>query len=69
VFRLEEGVRGGGDRFVLKFEETSTNTGKIARGVPATNKRYTVQGVAVGRLDAARKIKEGRLRLAPTVRW
>jgi len=49
-----------GDRFILKTEETATNTGKIARGIPATNKRYTVRGASVGPLDAHGKIKEER---------
>ena len=49
-----------GDRFVIEFVETSTNTGKIGRGTPPTNKRYTCPGVAVGRLDSDGKIKEER---------
>jgi hypothetical protein len=39
---------------------TSTNTVKIARAMPATNKRYTVGLAAVGRLDANGKIREER---------
>ena len=49
-----------GDRFALEEEETSTNTGSIARGVPATNKRYTARAAEIGRLDADGKIKEVR---------
>ena len=49
-----------GDQFVIEYEETATNTGKIARGVPATNNQYTVRGVWVGRLDADGKIMEVR---------
>ena len=48
------------DRYTIEIEETSTNTGNIARGVPATNKRYTTREAEVGRLDADGKIKEAR---------
>ena len=47
-----------GKRFVFEMEETGTNTGKIARGVPATNKRYTVRLASVGRFDTNGKVIE-----------
>ena len=49
-----------GDRFVIEMEETGTHTGKMARGVPATNKRYTLRAASVGRFDADGKIIEVR---------
>jgi steroid delta-isomerase-like uncharacterized protein len=49
------------DRFVFEMEETGTNTGRIARGVPATNKRYTVRLASIGRLDGNGKIIEERV--------
>jgi len=48
------------DRFVIEFVETATNTGKMRRQAPATNRRYTCPGVAVGRLDSNGKITEER---------
>ena len=49
-----------GDRFVIEFVETATNTGKIGRGTPPTNQRYTCPGVAIGRLDSSGRIREER---------
>ena len=49
-----------GDRFVIEFVETATNTGKIGRGTPPTSKRYACPGVAIGRLDSSGRIREER---------
>ncbi len=49
-----------GDRSVIEYEECSTNTGKVARGIPATNRRYTVWAASVGQFDSQGKIKEER---------
>jgi len=49
-----------GDRFVIEFVETATNTGKIGRGTPPTNNRYACPGVAIGRLDSSGRIAEER---------
>ena len=54
------------DRFTLEIEETGTNTSKIARGVPATNKRYTGRMVSVGSTPTARSKRNGATRTGST---
>jgi steroid delta-isomerase-like uncharacterized protein len=48
-----------GDHFTIEWEVAGTNDGEGA-GFPATNKRFSVRGVSIGRLNADGKIVEQR---------
>jgi steroid delta-isomerase-like uncharacterized protein len=47
------------ERYVVEWEQIGTNTG-VFQGAPATNKRYRLRGVSVGRFDGDGRIIENR---------